>query len=297
MWKKKAYKKTGMFMLLLILLMGLSATAMAANLSCRTATVTGSYKDPVTGEIEDAGGQDNEALGQSMVENVVDSAALIEENPNGGYYVSLRFHMMDTLSDIQFSVRSSEADGWKEVENKQTASEGEQADFRLPVETEDSVIRASCHVEAMGRDVIFFVTLSDFTEGNQGGFVQTDSEDAAGSQTAASKDTEEVTGLTTGGSGSASLVTGSQGAETVKPQQLNLSAGVWWMLFVIVFCANILAGLALMGARILLKRFLVQKKDSREDEEEAAENELENEPEFTELSESDWEELKDGEED
>ena len=288
MWKKKAYRKMGMFMLLLILLMGLSATAMAANLPCRTAKATGSYKDPVTGEIEDAGGQDNEALGQSMVENVVDGTAMIEEQLSGGYYVSLRFHLMDNLSDIQFSVRNGASDSWKNVEAKKTASDGEQADFRLPVETEDSVIRAACHVEAMGRDVTFYVSLSDFTEGNQGGFVQTDSAD-----TDSSNDTEEVKGLTTGGSGSASLVTGSGQGEAVEPQQLNLSAGVWWMLFVIVFCANILASLAVMGVKTLLRRLTAQKKGEWKETDEADGNE----PEFPELSEADWEELKDEEED
>lgn len=294
MWKKKAYRKMGMFMLLLILLMGLSATAMAANLPCRTAKATGSYKDPVTGEIEDAGGQDNEALGQSMVENVVDGTAMIEENPAGGYYVTLRFHLMDNLSDARFSVRSADAGDWENVESKKTASEGEQADFRLPVETEDSVIRAACHVEAMGRDVTFYVSLSDFTEGNQGGFVQTDSQDT---ETAAKNNpdgsSEKVKGLTTGGSSSASLVTGAGEAETVKPQQLNLSAGVWWMLFVIVFCANILASLAVMGVKTLLRRLTAQKKGEWKETDEADGNE----PEFPELSEADWEELKDEEED
>ena len=293
MWKK-SYKKAGSLLLLLVLTFGLSITVMAENLPCRTAKATGSYEDPVTGSVEDAGGKNNEALGQSMVSNVVDETALIEENPSGGYYVSLRFHLMDNLSDIRFSERKVDSDSWKQRESEKTASDGEQADFRLPIETEDSVIRTECYVEAMGRDVIFYVTLSDFTEGNQGAFAQMDSKDA---KTAAQTEQEDVladaTGLTTGGTASATLVTKTEHSETIEPQQLNLSAGVWWMLFVIVFCANILAGLALFGIKTLLLKMLErEKRIERESEDEEEENDLE----FTELSESDWEDLK-GEED
>jgi len=293
MWKK-SYKKAGSLLLLLVLTFGLSITVMAENLPCRTAKATGSYEDPVTGSVEDAGGKDNEALGQSMVTNVVDETALIEENPSGGYYVSLRFHLMDNLSDIRFSERKSGSDSWKQRESEKTASDGEQADFRLPIETEDSVIRTECYVEAMGRDVIFYVTLSDFTEGNQGAFAQMDSKDV---KTAAQTEQEDVladaTGLTTGGTASATLVTETENSETIEPQQLNLSAGVWWMLFVVVFCANILAGLVLFGIKTLLLKMLErEKRIERESEDEEEENDLE----FTELSESDWEDLK-GEED
>lgn len=293
MWKK-SYKKAGSLLLLLVLTFGLSITVMAENLPCRTAKATGSYEDPVTGSVEDAGGKNNEALGQSMVSNVVDETALIEENPSGGYYVSLRFHLMDNLSDIRFSERKVDSDSWKQRESEKTASDGEQADFRLPIETEDSVIRTECYVEAMGRDVIFYVTLSDFTVGNQGAFAQMDSKDV---KTAAQTEQEDVladaTGLTTGGTASATLVTETENSETIEPQQLNLSAGVWWMLFVIVFCANILAGLALFGIKTLLLKMLErEKRIERESEDEEEENDLE----FTELSESDWEDLK-GEED
>lgn len=286
LYKKGLYKKAGILVLLLVMLSGLSIIAMAENLSCRTAKATGFYEDPVTGQVEDSGGEDNKALGASMVSNVVDSTALIEKNPSGGYYVSLRFHLMDNLSDICFEVRQSESDSFRKVESKETGSDGEQADFRLPVETEDSVIRATCYVEAMGRNVVFFVTLSDFTEGNEGGFAQMASQ--SGDDVL-----DGVTGLTTGGSASATLVTSNEPSETIESQQLNLSAGVWWMLFVVVFCANILAGLVLFGAKTLIVKMLDRNVDTDdESEEESDENDLE----YTELSESDWEDLKGEEE-
>ena len=271
---------------MLVLLSGISMTARADELPCRTAKAVGSYKDPTTGAVEDAGGADNEALGQSMVSNVVDSTAMIEEDPAGGYYVSLRFHLMDNISNVGFSVQKPGTGSWKEVKADETDSQGEQADFRLPVETEDSVIRTECYVDAMGRNVIFYVTLSDFEEGNQGGFARMEKSGDA---------LDGVTGLTTGGESSAAgektavLEASSSGnSGTNGPQQLNLGASVWIMLFVTIFCADVLAGMALMGIKAWISRTAGEKNTIYEEEEDD-----ENELEFSKLSEEDWEDMKD----
>ena len=284
MWKKKIQRKIGMLTFLFVLLSGISITARAEELPCRTAKAVGSYKDPTTGAVEDAGGSDNEALGQSMVSNVVDSTALIEENPAGGYYVSLRFHLMDNISDVGFSVQKPGTDNWKQVEAEQTDSQGEQADFRFPVETEDSVIRTECYVGAMGRNVIFYVTLAEFEEGNKGGFARMEKNGNA---------LEGVTGLTIGGEASSSgekkaVLEAANDSAGSGPQQLNLGASVWIMLFVTIFCADILAGMALFGIRCLLFRTSAERKPGYREEEGC-----EDEPEFSDLSEEDWEDLKD----
>ena len=46
-----------------------------------TVTVTPSYRDPVTGDIEDPG--NNEAIGQGMTENLCGSTGLLEVDENG----------------------------------------------------------------------------------------------------------------------------------------------------------------------------------------------------------------------
>lgn len=284
MWKKKIQRKIGMLAFLFVLLSGISITAKAEELPCRTAKAVGSYKDPTTGEVEDAGGSDNEALGQSMVSNVVDSTALIEEKPAGGYYVSLRFHLMDNISDVAFSVQAPGEDDWKQTEAEKTASQGEQADFRIPVETEDSVIRTECYVGAMGRNVIFYVTLTEFEEGNLGGFARMEKDSDA---------LEGVTGLTIGGGSSSSgekkaVLEASDDSAGSEPQQLNLGASVWIMLFVTIFCADVLAGMALFAIRYLLFRTPGERKPEYKGNEDC-----EDEPEFADLSEEDWEDLKD----
>lgn len=284
MWKKKIQRKIGILAFLFVLLSGITITARAEELPCRTAKAVGSYKDPTTGAIEDAGGSDNEALGQSMVSNVVDSTALIEEKTAGGYYVSLRFHLMDNISDVAFSVQAPGEDDWKQTEAEQTASQGEQADFRLPVETEDSVIRTECYVGAMGRNVIFYVTLTEFEEGNPGGFARMEKNMDA---------LEGVTGLTVGGENSPAgekkaVLEASDNSGDGKPQQLNLGASVWIMLFVTIFCADMLAGMALLGIRAWISGTMKERKLVYSEDEDD-----ENEPEFPKLSGEDWEELKD----
>ena len=289
MKKKKLYRKAGMLLTVLMLCLVFSQTALAEKLPCRSATATGSYSNPSTGVIEDSGGKENEALGQSMVANVVDSDALIEENPSGGYSVSLRFHLMNSLSKFEFSIQEPGNSEWKTVNSEQTASGDDQGDLRLPVDSEESIIRTECYVEDMGRSVIFYVTLSDFEEGNRGGFAQMDSDSA--------DELQNVTGLTTGGDTSASsgtagteavtLTTDTDHSATVKPQDLNLSAGVWWMLFVTVFCANIMASLLILGVKLLLQQFADRKKWENEETDE--------EQESIELPEEDWEDFEDEE--
>lgn len=291
-YQKKIDRTSGILLLILAMLFGISVTARAEGVSYRTATATGTYRDPGTGVIEDAGGSDNEALGQSMVENVVDSTALIEEASAGGYYVTLRFHLMDQLSKIDFSVQKPGSSSWSAVTSEQTGSGEDQADWRLSVETEDSIIRSECYVEAMGRSVIFYVTLSDFRDGNEGGFATLDS--SAGIL-------DGVTGLTTGGgndtvdseNASATLNAASK-AGSGEPQQLNLGASVWWMLLIIVFCGNILAALTLTGVKLLISRRTGRGRKQRNLRDER-ENE-EDEQEFGELSDEDWEALQDEEE-
>lgn len=304
--RMKKYRNEGAILLCFLLAVSFSLTAMAENLPCRSATATGLYRDPSTGAIEDSGGEDGEALGQSMVTNVVDPDALIEENPSGGYYLSLRFHLMNNLSDIRFSVQEPEESGWKEVPYVQTGSAEDQGDFRFPINSEDAIVRAECYVEAMGRSVIFFVIVDDFEEGNRGGFAQTDSSDASGGTASGeaafgSDALEGVTGLTTGGSNTAAAQTASanldadiSGTEELQVQQLNLSGSVWWMLFVVIFCGNVLSGLVLLGAKRLLDYFLGRRPYVPEDDQEE-ENEEPGDMEDMELLIGDWEEDEDEE--
>ena len=128
----------------------------------------------------------------------------------------------------------------------------------------------------MGRSVIFYITLSDFTDGNTGGFVQMGSSEAEGAKESGSAENDvlaQATGLITGegqtGSGNKGTTESTETAESVlsaetgevsnNVQQLNLSGGVWWMLFTVIFCANLLAGAVLLAGKVFLAHVLKRK--------------------------------------
>lgn len=303
--RKRTYRKFGICLLTLILSLSFSAPVRAEELPCRSATATGHYRHPESGEIEDSGGSDSEALGQSMVANVVDPDALVEEDPSGGYELSLRFHLMNSLSDIHFSVQEPGETVWEDVFHAETASADDQADLRLPIRSEDTIVRAECYVAAMGRSVIFYVTLSDFEEGNRGGFVRTEALNPEPEKPAdADKSSDDgggvlagVTGVTSGGANAASGIESSSAelnAEVQAPeadvQQLNLSGSVWRMLFLVVFCAHLLAGLALAGGRLILDRLLTSGKGAPGTE--ASEEPMDEDPDETYLEDA-WEDAED----
>ena len=274
--KRKGCKQIRAILFCLLLSFGFSIVVQAETLPCRSAKASGFYRHPVTDTIEDSGGETSEALGQSMVTNVVDTNAMLEENPEGGYYLSLRLHMTDNLSEILLSVQEPGDSDWEEVSYVETASGEDQKDLRLPVESEETIVRAECYVEAMGRSVIFYITLSDFTDGNTGGFVQMGSSEAEGAKESGSAENDvldQATGLITGegqtGSGNKGTTESTETAESVlsaetgevsnNVQQLNLSGGVWWMLFTVIFCANLLAGAVLLAGKVFLAHVLKRK--------------------------------------
>lgn len=120
------------------------------------------YRHPKTGVIEDSGGENSYALGQSMTESAVYGKALVEVDGDGSIFVTVRLQMQDNCKDASFIVDgvSVNADLIKEDNIKHTA------DWRIKVPSNDSVIRASMYVIPMGRSVIWYMTISNFKEGS-----------------------------------------------------------------------------------------------------------------------------------
>lgn len=129
------------------------------------------YANPVTGQIEDSGGTDSYALGQSMTQNVVYSQALVEVDPEGNTYVTVRLQMMDNIENPRFQTAGgSGAFSAVSAQLMQEDSAVHTADYRMNIPDENAIIRCSLYVTPMGRDVIFFITLSGLTAGS-GDFV------------------------------------------------------------------------------------------------------------------------------
>jgi len=152
---------------MLALVAGITAIpAYAASHGIYTATATSHYRNPLTGKIEDSGGEDSEVLGQSMTESATYTKALVEVDSNGNTYITVRLKLMDNIQNPTFKVDGNSVSASLMQEDYSANT----ADYRMKVASENSVIRCSMYVVPMGRDVIFFITVSNLNSGS-GDFV------------------------------------------------------------------------------------------------------------------------------
>lgn len=152
---------------MLALVAGITAIpAYAASNGIYTATATPHYRNPLTGKIEDSGGEDSEVLGQSMTESATYTKALVEVDSNGNTYITVRLKLMDNIQNPTFNVDGNSVSASLMQEDYSANT----ADYRMKVASENSVIRCSMYVVPMGRDVIFFITVSNLNSGS-GDFV------------------------------------------------------------------------------------------------------------------------------
>ena len=161
------FKTLCSMVVMLALVAGITAIpAYAASHGIYTATATPHYRNPLTGKIEDSGGEDSEVLGQSMTESATYTKALVEVDSNGNTYITVRLKLMDNIQNPTFKVDGSTASASLMQEDYSANT----ADYRMKVASENSVIRCSMYVVPMGRDVIFFITVSNLNSGS-GDFV------------------------------------------------------------------------------------------------------------------------------
>lgn len=190
----------------LILVAVCATTAFADVTSVATATATPHYSHPITGVIEDSGGESSYALGQSMVDGVTGTQALVELDATGATYVTVRFSLYSELGDIVFSY-DADGSGSSYMETSavlmQENTAENTADFRFYVASADSVIRCSLFATPMGRSVVFYITLSDLVAGNTAGFIESV---VAGEEIVASGLSEETVDESTDESDTAALV-------------------------------------------------------------------------------------------
>jgi hypothetical protein len=156
----------GMVVMLALMAGITSVPVLAASNGIYIATATPHYKHPTTGIIEDAGGDGSSVLGQSMTESATYKKALVEVDPAGNTYITVRLQLMDNIQNPQFQVdgKAVSASLMQEDYTNNTA------DYRMKVNSENSIIRCNMYVIAMGRDVIFYITVSNLQSGS-GDFV------------------------------------------------------------------------------------------------------------------------------
>lgn len=137
-----------------------------------TATATPYYRNPATGIIEDSGGEASEVLGQSMTEGCVSSAAFLEIDDAGNRYVTLRLGLMDNINNVNILADDDWTNTYYQCSPQTIAVDGATTDFRFLVGSEGAIFRINMYVVPMGREVIYYVALSNFVEGNAYGFYE-----------------------------------------------------------------------------------------------------------------------------
>lgn len=189
--------------------------AYAASGTVYSCTINRCYAHPVTGVIEDSGGESSYATGQGMVEGCVYSNGILEVTDDGAYYLTIRMSLMDYTSGHSFQVQNVGDSGWSTpseigITGNGSDSNGTTADVCMRVPSENCVVRGSMYVEPMGRDVIFYLYPSNYSEGNNTDMNATMVTAASGtdnSQASGSSSLQSSTGSQT--SGNASLQNGT----------------------------------------------------------------------------------------
>ena len=145
-----------------------SIPVLAASNGIYTATATSHYKHPTTGVIEDSGGEGSYVLGQSMTDSALNKAALVEVDPQGNTYVTVRLNLMDNIQNPQFQVDGSRNGNFSAVSATVMQEDFTEntTDFRMQVPDENAIIRCNMYVIPMGRDVIFYITVGDLKSGS-----------------------------------------------------------------------------------------------------------------------------------
>ena len=209
---KRIIKKcAGFLTAVMVILAGVWTAAVpaeAASGNVYTCAVHPCYVHPVTGVIEDSGGEASYATGQGMVDGVVYPTGILELTDSGEYYLTVRFSLMDQTSGHSFWVQNVGDSGWSApaagVTGSGTDGNGTTADICIQVPSENCVVRVSMYVDPMGRDVIFYLYPSDYTAGNS-----TDMN--ATIVTASSGSGEATAGSTASESGSAGAASAGSG--------------------------------------------------------------------------------------
>ena len=215
----------------LALLAGFPAVeAQAATGSVYTCTINRCYAHPVTGAVEDSGGAGSYATGQGMVEGCLYPTGILEVADDGNYYLTIRLSLMDYTSGHDFQVQSVGDSGWSSTGYTQTGtgsdSNGTTADVVIQVPSENCIVRGTMYVEPMGRNVVFYLYPSDFSEGNNTDMNATMvTESAASNGTAAESAASNGTAAESAASGGTAAESSSDGESAVSGSSGSLSSG------------------------------------------------------------------------
>ena len=186
-------------------------SAKALDNGIYTAKCTPYYVHPVTGVVEDRGGIESEGIGQPMTDSATYPTALIEVDPNGNTYATVRLSLMDNIENVSFKVQADGNAPFNDVDYDimQENLDDNTTDFRMQIPSENSYLRATFYVAPMRRDVVYYIGFSDLQPGSAD-FVTSVEETAP-----TDKATENSSDTTTTASGDNKATTTTTTATTV----------------------------------------------------------------------------------
>ncbi|MFR3030951.1 MAG: heme-binding Shp domain-containing protein [Blautia sp.] len=141
-----------------------------------TVEVVATYRNPVTGVVEDVG--QNPSIGQMMVQAQVQSVGYVEIEEDGTIWLNTRWNQADANIYAQFDTSTSGDGDWVgrdyEVTNQVEVGDYEfmgnvyaatVTDYRFQLDSLNDVIRCTNYVEAMSRECIWFCYIQNLSEG------------------------------------------------------------------------------------------------------------------------------------
>lgn len=205
--------------------------AYAASGTVYSCAINRCYAHPVTGVIEDSGGESSYATGQGMVEGCVYSNGILEVTDDGAYYLTIRMSLMDYTSGHSFQVQNVGDSGWSTpseigITGNGSDSNGTTADVCMRVPSENCVVRGSMYVEPMGRDVIFYLYPSDYSEANNTDMNATMVTSASGTGNSNNDGTNASADNTSSGTQSGSQAAGSSSLQSSTGSQTTGNASL-----------------------------------------------------------------------
>ncbi|HEP1887733.1 TPA: heme ABC transporter substrate-binding protein IsdE [Streptococcus pyogenes] len=126
------------------------------------------YRHPISGQIEDSGGEHSFDIGQGMVEGTVYSDAMLEVSDAGKIVLTFRMSLADYSGNYQFWIQPGGTGSFQAVDynitQKGTDTNGATLDIAISLPTVNSIIRGSMFVEPMGREVVFYLSASELIQ-------------------------------------------------------------------------------------------------------------------------------------
>lgn len=126
------------------------------------------YRHPISGQIEDSGGEHSFDIGQGMVEGTVYSDAMLEVSDTGKIVLTFRMSLADYSGNYQFWIQPGGTGSFQAVDynitQKGTDTNGTTLDIAISLPTVNSIIRGSMFVEPMGREVVFYLSASELIQ-------------------------------------------------------------------------------------------------------------------------------------